>query len=364
MQLVLLGFTAPPPPSPLTAYLDHRAQTCGPRTLALYRHILSRVERQLGGRPPDAASVAAYLRQYRAAAPDTQRNIYRALKAYCRWLVDAGHLAADPFAGPLGVARPRLPRRRRATSTEADILALLTAAAPRAGQRRRWAADGPRAREQPQSRALVLLLIDSAMRAEEVCRLTCGQARAERLVILGKGGHQDRAYIAEPTRRANPRPRRRPAGTTRRCSATGRAGACSVAALRGILERLARRAGVTLPAAAAAQLSPLCSSTMGTFRRARSHHSANDAACEHRDHVDIHKWSSRGRCRRGAPACQSNSWTSGESRKSITRDPLAWLQGRQSGWRLSIVLAPPLLSGITWSIDSRSVVPQQRHRWP
>jgi hypothetical protein len=106
MQLVLLGFTAPPPPSPLTAYLDHRAQTCGPRTLALYRHILSRVERQLGGRPPDAASVAAYLRQYRAAAPDTQRNIYRALKAYCRWLVDAGHLAADPFAGPLGVARP------------------------------------------------------------------------------------------------------------------------------------------------------------------------------------------------------------------------------------------------------------------
>jgi integrase len=246
MQLVLLGFTAPPPPSPLTAYLDHRAQTCGPRTLALYRHILSRVERQLGGRPPDAASVAAYLRQYRAAAPDTQRNIYRALKAYCRWLVDAGHLAADPFAGPLGVARPRLPRRRRATSTEADILALLTAAAPRAGQRRRWAADGPRAREQPQSRALVLLLIDSAMRAEEVCRLTCGQARAERLVILGKGGHQDRAYIAEPTRRAirdlaGDRPDDAP------LFRDWAGGACSVAALRGILERLARRAGVTLP---------------------------------------------------------------------------------------------------------------------
>lgn len=248
MQLVLPGFPAPSAetPSQLASYLDHRAQTCGPRTLALYRHILSRVERQLGGRPPDAASVAAYLRQYRAAAPDTQRNVYRALKAYCRWLVDAGHLDADPFAGPLGVARPRLPRRRRATSTEADIRALLTAAAPRAGQRRRWADGGPRSREQPQARALLLLLIDSAMRAEEVCRLTCGQARAERLVIIGKGGHQDRAYVTAPTRQAL----LDLAGD--RCDTaplfrSWSGGACSVAALRGILARLARRAGVTLP---------------------------------------------------------------------------------------------------------------------
>lgn len=84
------------------------------------------------------------------------------------------------------------------------------------------------------------------MRAEEVCRLTCGQARAERLVILGKGGHQDRAYIAEPTRRAirdlaGDRPDDAP------LFRDWAGGACSVAALRGILERLARRAGVTLP---------------------------------------------------------------------------------------------------------------------
>lgn len=248
MQLVLPGFPTPPsePPSQLASYLDHRAQTCGPRTLALYRHLLGRFERMLAGRTPDPRTVAAYLRHYRASAPDTQRNVYRALKAYTRWLVDSGHLDTDPFAGPLGVARPRLPRRRRQTYTESEVLALLTAAAPARGARCRWAANGPRAREQPQSRALILLLIDSAMRAEEVCRLTCGQARAPKLVIVGKGGHQDRAYVTELTRRAlldlaEGRPDEAPLFR----DWTG--GPCSVTALRGILERLAKRAGVTLP---------------------------------------------------------------------------------------------------------------------
>lgn len=246
MQLVLPGFTPPPVATPRGDYLDHRAETCGPRALALYCHILSRFERQLAGAPIDRRAVTAYLRSYRGAAPDTQRNIYRILKSYCRWLHQFGHIPSDPFAGPDGIARLRLPRRRRSTYTDADVVALLTAAAPRAGQRCRWDPNGPKAREQPQSRALILLLIDSAMRAEEVCRLTCGQLREPVLVIIGKGGHQDRAYSTEPTRTAllalaGERPDSDP------LFRDWKGGRCTVAALRGILTRLAARAGVTPP---------------------------------------------------------------------------------------------------------------------
>lgn len=240
-QLTLPGFPASSdlPPS-IAAFLDHRAYA--PSTVALYRTILRRFEAWRDGRPLSALLVAGYLRTYRHRAPDTQANVYRCLRAYTRFL----GAAPDPFSGPGAVVRPPMPRRRRRTYTQAEVVALLVACGPAAGQRQRWAPDGPRAREQLQARSLVLLLIDSALRADEVCRLTCGQVRAPELIVRGKGGHEDRVYVTETTRayllqlagdRAADAPLFR----------NWLGGRCTTDALRGLVERLAVRAAVTLP---------------------------------------------------------------------------------------------------------------------
>lgn len=245
-QLVLPGFApAPAPDAPIDAYLASRRR-CGPRTLALYRHVLTRFERWRAGRALSPMLVEAYLASYATRAQDTQHNIYRVLKTYCRWLHARGLCATDPFAGPAPVEPPRRTRQRRRTYTDAEVVALLRASGPAAGDRPRWAVGGPRAREQPQARVLVLLLIDSALRAEEVCRLTCAQARSDALIVVGKGGHEDRVFVTEATRAAlaalaGSRPDADP------LFRAWRGGACSVAALRGIVARLARRAGVDLP---------------------------------------------------------------------------------------------------------------------
>lgn len=243
-QLPLPGFDAPIPAVELAAtvmaFLDHRAYA--PTTVALYRAILRRFEAWRAGRPISALLVAGYLRTYRHRAPDTQANVYRCLRAYCRFL----GVAPDPFTGPGAVVRPPMPRRRRRTYTQAEVVALLVACGPAAGQRQRWAPDGPRAREQLQARALVLLLIDSALRADEVARLTCGQVRAPELIVRGKGGHEDRVYITETTRDhlltlAGERPDAAP------LFRNWLGGRCTTDALRGLVERLAVRANVELP---------------------------------------------------------------------------------------------------------------------
>jgi len=97
-----------------------------------------------------------------------------------------------------------------------------------------------------QARALVLLLVDTGMRAGEVCRLTCGDLRRPELVVIGKGGHQGVIFLVPQVRLlleylALDRPDAAPLFR----DWNGRA--CSVRALRCIVERLAQRANVDLP---------------------------------------------------------------------------------------------------------------------
>jgi integrase/recombinase XerC len=101
-------------------------------------------------------------------------------------------------------------------------------------------------REAQQGRALVCLLVDSALRAAEAAGLSCGQVRAARLLIRSKGGHWDAAFVSVETRAellalAGERPDTAPLfrdWNNRRCTVRG---------LRGIVQRLARRAAVALP---------------------------------------------------------------------------------------------------------------------
>ena len=240
----------------LADFMTSRELTCRPASLSLYRHVVTSFARWASGEPDPftPAVISAYLTSLRARdlSDQTVRGHYRVLKTACRWLVEHDHLERDPFAGRGRVSVPPLRRVRQPAYTDAEIVRLLTCTAPihwkqdRRTDRQQWQPGGPLEREAMQARALVLLLVDTGMRAGEVCRLTCGDLRRPELVVIGKGGHQGVIFLVPQVRLlleylALDRPDAAPLFR----DWNGRA--CSVRALRCIVERLAQRANVDLP---------------------------------------------------------------------------------------------------------------------
>lgn len=237
----------------IVEFLTSRELTCRTTTLATYSQCLKAFNLWLECRPISPLTVQAYLvERKKGRAEATIQNDFRMLKTFCRYLVEVGKLERDPFVGAGRV--PNLPhkRQRRQTYAEADIVRLLTVCGPihwkreRKTDRRQWRSGGPLEREMLQGRALVLVLVDSAMRAGEVARLTCGQARASELVIESKGGHEDVVYLTDETRAAL----RALAGMRAADAPLFRdwnGEACSVRALRSLLRRMAKRAMIELP---------------------------------------------------------------------------------------------------------------------
>lgn len=240
----------------ITRFLESRMDMCGRGTLVMYgaylRHYARWVADQVGA-PLEPVTIRAYIVSRRADANATLRNRVRHLRALCTWLVEQGELDHSPFNGRNRVMMPARKRTYRRTYFQADVVALLGATAPtqwkrgvRASTRRQWQPDGPLAREALQCRALVLLLVDSAMRAGEAVALTCGQVRGEQLCIRSKGGHLDVAFVRAETRIVlQELAGDRPASDALFRDWHNRP--CTVRGLRGALVRLARRASVTLP---------------------------------------------------------------------------------------------------------------------
>jgi len=246
-----------PIPNPALAamFLQSREETCNERTRATYTAAIGSFVTWLAERPISAMAISGYLIQRREQRkrPTTLENDYRMLKTMCRYLVERGLLDTDPFSGPGRVRPLQHKRQRRPVYSDAEIVQLLAATFVQAANKRRpeltrqrWSTDGPHAREAAQARALVLLLCDSALRAEEVCRLSCGQIRANELIVISKGGHEDAAFVGPETRAALLElAHGRPDGSPLFRDWHG--GRCTTRAIRGLVERLARRAGVTPP---------------------------------------------------------------------------------------------------------------------
>lgn len=236
------------------AFLASRKECCTPATLAGYTSNLRAFITWLDGRPITAETIRAYLAALRARglSETTVDNQFRQLKTMCRWLFDESLLDLDPFSGRGRVRRPERKRVHRTTYADSDIVRLLMASGPirwkadRITDRRQWTPGGPLEREAIQGRALVLLLVDSALRATEACSLTCGAIRAAEPVVRGKGGHVLPFFVSEETRAvlrelAGDRPDDAP------LFRDWHGGACDAKQLRTALRRLARRAGVRLP---------------------------------------------------------------------------------------------------------------------
>lgn len=114
------------------------------------------------------------------AAVSSRTRAIGVWKAFCTWLIDAGHLSADPTAG---IARPRKPDTLPVAFTDAQLAAILAAASePDPEARTPWPM---------RDRALVVTLAGTGVRASELCGLTTADLTAggePSLRVHGKGG--------------------------------------------------------------------------------------------------------------------------------------------------------------------------------
>lgn len=182
-------------------------------TLALYRHYLDQFAAHAADPPLEAlqaghvAAFLAYLRtDYRPKrfdgdeSPLASQSIYNAwtaLKSFGRWYAAALDLP-DMMAG---VARPKVQNAEGAPFTEAEVKRLLAAVKPLKGRR---ATSGLYYQTALRDRAIILTLLDTGLRAGELCALTVGDLHVQsgRLAVIGgKGGKTRHVWLG-----ANARP--------------------------------------------------------------------------------------------------------------------------------------------------------------
>jgi site-specific recombinase XerD len=232
----------------IKTYLDTLPLRCTTKTIKCYQSQLRQFVRWWNDNEVtvlDSHVLTRYLThvKQRNVADDTVHTCYRQLKTFCRYLTRRGVLTQDPFSGSDPVPVPSRRKLRRKVYRDEDISRLLNAPSAPITQGRTPVG---LASDDRQASALILLLIDTGMRAGEVAQLTCGAIRREEVVIIGKGGHEGVVYISPIVRaqlyelagkRADSSPLFR----------DWKGNAATVKALRGLLERTAKRAGVTLP---------------------------------------------------------------------------------------------------------------------
>jgi integrase/recombinase XerD len=257
-----------PDPRPLAAWVEgfllaKRAEGCAPGTLNDYAAGLKHLRRWLlaqGGGEGEAdprelgrGDLVRFLAELadvpagRPLAPKTRRNVWVALKSFYRWLEgETGH--PSPMAG---VPAPRGEERPVRPLTQGEVQALLLACdrmAPARTARRRpfQMARATAVRD----KAILLVLLDTGLRAAELCALTVGDVdlkSGEVRVRRGKGGRGRLAYLGAAARRAVWRSlleRGRPTGEAPLfCGRDGRFPLTPDALLR-LLKRLGERAGV------------------------------------------------------------------------------------------------------------------------
>lgn len=236
----------------IAKFLESRTETCNEESQKTYRANLRPFEKWLDGRAISALTIGAYLAELRARkrAPPTVGGVFRMLKTMCRWLVEYDLLDRDPFVGPGRVKPQPHKRKRRKVYSDEQVITMITVSSEWIAERQEilkmWPSDNPYyLRDARQAHALILLLCDSALRAAEVCHLDCGKIRDDEFIVLGKGGHEDPAFISDITRQAlldlaGDRPDDKPLFLDKFQKR------CSTRALRKCMKHLADRAGVPL----------------------------------------------------------------------------------------------------------------------
>ncbi len=190
-----------PAPSPLRLAVDafllsREAMRCTPKTLEAYRYALGNFLEYLSaqgvadpqGITPQHIRAFLVALQRRGLKDTTQHLHARCLKTWLRWLVEEGELPENPMRR---VQMPRLEKRMPPPFTPEEVRRLLEACDRRTPKGLR-------------DYALVLALLDSGLRAAELCalRLRDVDMRTGLVTVLGRGG--SRGKRAWGTRHGQP----------------------------------------------------------------------------------------------------------------------------------------------------------------
>lgn len=156
-----------------TFLADGSARNLSPRTLEQYEWSLRSFIGFLGDAPAlaelDADGARAWIESLKASRrPTSLRTALRPLKVFTGWAVREGYLRADPL---VTVALPKAPRPLIVPLDERQVAALMSAAAPLL-------------------RAAIALLVDTGLRASELCALAVSDVREGYLFVQGKGGYE------------------------------------------------------------------------------------------------------------------------------------------------------------------------------
>ena len=173
--------------------LDGRARQFTIRTIDHYRARLGTFARWAAQQEPSTVNVndvtptclRSYLvyRQERGLASNTRHTEARALRAFLNFCTREGWLEESPFAK---VKMPKADAVQKTALTPAEVKKLIAAC------------------ETVRARALLLTMLDTGMRAQEVCNLNVGDYDRDRLVLvirLGKGRKDRNAFITARTAR-------------------------------------------------------------------------------------------------------------------------------------------------------------------
>ena len=220
--------------------LDREAARCTAKTLEHYTYTLGAFVAflkehhvpQVGDIAPHHVRAYLVALQRRGLKDTTQHAHARAIRAWLNWLVREGDLAASPMRT---VTMPRLEKRIPAPFSPEDVRRILEGCD----------------RQDPlgaRNYALVLALLDSGLRASELCALRVGDVnmRSGLVAVMGKGQKQRQVRLGSKARSAILRMLAY-RGDVRNGAplwATKDGGALAVQGLQTMLWRLGRAVGV------------------------------------------------------------------------------------------------------------------------
>ena len=236
----------------ITGYLlAARARRLSEDTIKSYLYGLNAFQRHLGTDRElvtiTSTDIRAFLVSLSHLSPKTVRIHYHALAALWTWSVAEGLVTRHV---PREVGAPRCTDRVIQPFTKEELLAMIRACDRTAGYTRpgRRLCDNARPTAL-RDRAILLLLVDTGMRASELCGLHVNQAdlKNHRLIVTGKGNRERMVPVSPRTEQAIWRYLKTRDDTTYHGAwliETGPGQPFSRDVLRRLLNRLGRRASV------------------------------------------------------------------------------------------------------------------------
>ncbi len=197
-------------------YLSKQAEGCSPNTIIEYRKDFAHFSRWCGAHGKDdpaklkANDVKAFLAELRtqpnghgkSLSPKTVYNCYVALRSFYRWLAEETTTPNPMLSVPTPKAAPTVIEPLTREEVDAVIKACDGTRQAKTTGRKAFAM---RRDCGPRDKAVVMVLLDSGLRASELCNLTVGDvdlATGRVLVRCGKGGKGRISYLGKAARKS------------------------------------------------------------------------------------------------------------------------------------------------------------------